>query len=341
MTHFENRPWLSVLIPIYNVAEFLEDCIDSVARQWIEGVEVLVLDDASTDNSEEIILQLTGRYSFLKSYRHELNRGVSAARNSLLKYASGEYIWFLDSDDFILPNALHEIQSQLKSKEPDILMFDYIMVSEDIAALTATESSGHHIATLDVTGKQALLANKARILMGMLRKRRFQTWARISRYELWNSGLTFPEGKYFEDLFCVPELVFSAERFAYCRLALIAYRERSSSIVQSPDVKKVADLLAAACSVLDLWSRSNYPLNRKIQLVHIRFCAITFINGMKMLKKSGLNTEDNRQMLRDFWFKSLDLNIFQLIICFMSNGRFGTLIRFLRHMYGPIRLRVK
>lgn len=109
------QPWLSVLIPIYNVRPFLEDCVQSVLEQIDDkpGIELILVDDKSTDGSADICRHmLRGSGANVRLLHHAENEGVSAARNTLLAAARGDYIWFIDSDDKMLPgsiDALHAI----------------------------------------------------------------------------------------------------------------------------------------------------------------------------------------------------------------------------------------
>ena len=109
-------PWLSILVPVYNVQDYLQACLASVVEQVAQlplaeeggaGVEVLVLDDCSTDGSRALMEQLAQRWpGRLTLMRHAVNQGLSAARNTMIDAARGEYLWFLDSDDKLLPGAL-------------------------------------------------------------------------------------------------------------------------------------------------------------------------------------------------------------------------------------------
>src|ERR1700754_1436509 len=121
-----SAPWLSVLIPVYNVAGFLQECIDSVMHQADEGVEVLAVDDCSTDDSLARLQALSARWNGrLRVLRHERNGGLSAARNTLIDAASGTYLWFLDSDDKLLPEAIPGLRQVVRRDAPDLVLCDF------------------------------------------------------------------------------------------------------------------------------------------------------------------------------------------------------------------------
>lgn len=114
-------PFVSIIIPIYNVAEYIEKCILSIIRQTYLGrIECLLIDDNTPDDSIIIALNIIERYNGPITFRiihHDMNKGLSAARNTGVRYASGDYVFFLDSDDYIYPDCIHSLVETL-SKFP-------------------------------------------------------------------------------------------------------------------------------------------------------------------------------------------------------------------------------
>lgn len=96
---YMTNPKINVIVPVYNVAEFLPDCLDSLLSQNFDAMEIICVDDKSTDNSLEILEDYASKDKRIRVIKHEQNRGLGEARNSGLKVATGEYIHFLDSDD--------------------------------------------------------------------------------------------------------------------------------------------------------------------------------------------------------------------------------------------------
>ena len=110
---------LSVIIPVYNVEQYLERCVLSVVYQTYRNLEILLIDDGSKDNSGEICDQLARSYNRIRVL-HKENGGLSDARNAGLSLAKGEYITFLDSDDYIHPETYSILISQMEENEADI-----------------------------------------------------------------------------------------------------------------------------------------------------------------------------------------------------------------------------
>ena len=98
---------ISVIVPVYNAAAYLEECVDSLVEQTYKPVEIILVDDGSTDKSPEICDSFSRRYSYIKAI-HKKNGGVSSARNMGIEAAQGEYLIFVDSDDRVYPNLLSQ-----------------------------------------------------------------------------------------------------------------------------------------------------------------------------------------------------------------------------------------
>lgn len=113
----------SVIIPIYNTKSFLRTCIESVLAQTQKDIEIILVDDGSTDGSTQIIKEYEARYPFIKAIYQE-NQKQGAARNAGVKVASGEYIYFLDSDDYIEPDLLEQCYQIAQRRSLDLVMFD-------------------------------------------------------------------------------------------------------------------------------------------------------------------------------------------------------------------------
>ena len=142
---------LSVIVPIYNSSEFLGDCLESLIAQEFESgeYEIVCVDDGSTDNSLQIIKDYANKYSFITVYQKE-NGGVASTRNYGIKKARGEYLAFVDSDDFICANTLKSLVNILDDKNADFMQFSYTCIDEQtrfkeekIEKLTFLENKVH------------------------------------------------------------------------------------------------------------------------------------------------------------------------------------------------------
>lgn len=149
-------PYFSIILPIYNVAPYLERCIDSVLMQNFKDYEIILVDDGSSDASPQICDVYAGNHPNIRVI-HKANGGLSSARNAGFEIAEGEYIWWVDSDDWIEYEALTELYRASCNDRPDIVKFNYYRVVTEKQAVVAGVESGLY------TGKKNIekLLNKA------------------------------------------------------------------------------------------------------------------------------------------------------------------------------------
>lgn len=116
-------PKVSVIVPVYNSEQELRDCLDSLVEQTEKDIEIIVIDDASTDNSPEIEAEYQKKYPNVKVYRNERNLGQSETRNRGIELAEGDYIAFLDSDDYVNPGMYEELyQAAVENNMPELIV---------------------------------------------------------------------------------------------------------------------------------------------------------------------------------------------------------------------------
>ena len=122
---------ISLIVPVYNVEDFVARCLNSLLEQNMsyEDYEIIIVNDGSTDSSLEIIQPYLEKYPNCKLI-NKPNGGLSSARNAGLNVALGEYIWFVDSDDFIMPNLLDDLYKECSSNDLDVLWMEWRRVSE-------------------------------------------------------------------------------------------------------------------------------------------------------------------------------------------------------------------
>lgn len=187
---------ISIIIPIYNVAPYVEECIRSVMNQTMtQGVECIIVDDCGQDNSMEIVERIVAGYKGYIDFRilhHDHNRGLSAARNTGIAAARGEYVYFIDSDDKIVPECIEKLVSSVK-KHPD---------SQVVFA--GAEASTENYKWLDYTTKELpeYSDNHDWLQRSMLKRYEFgmTAWNKlISRQFILGNSLRFVEGLVHED----------------------------------------------------------------------------------------------------------------------------------------------
>ena len=215
------EPWLSILVPVYNVEPFLRECVQSILSQaGSEGVETILLDDCSTDGSLDLCQQLSDEFpGRLRLMQHGHNQGLSAARNSMVAQAKGRHVWFLDSDDYLLPGALSQLKAILDKDDPDLVICNY----DKRRVFFKKSFPGRG-------GKTEY--DQSKLVSGVFQWRKMYAWLKIARRSLWE-GLEFPVGKHFEDIATTPYLLLRAKSYYYAPQNWLYYRIRAGSIMSS------------------------------------------------------------------------------------------------------------
>ena len=121
---------ISVVVPVYNVSKYLPTCLDSIVNQTYEDLDIIVVDDGSTDDCPRICDEYGQRDTRIRVI-HQSNQGLSKARNTGLSLAKGEYVWFVDSDDWIVEDCIGRIAKRLQETQPDMLQIQYEDVYDD------------------------------------------------------------------------------------------------------------------------------------------------------------------------------------------------------------------
>lgn len=241
-------PWLSVLVPVYGVERWIRQCMESVLSQADDGVEILVLDDASPDGSMAIVHELQQRHpGRIRVLEHPRNRGLSAARNSLMDAATGRYFWFLDSDDVLLPGAIERLRGVVAREAPDLVLCDFRVLREDSGLLHRLRGEMHR---RSFAGRTRAGSGRDALLAGLLEARQFHVWSKIATAGIWRAA-RFPEGRYFEDVAVIAPLCQAVRHWIHVRQPWIGYREHGGSIMAQMTPVKMRDLLEAMQALHD------------------------------------------------------------------------------------------
>ena len=223
---------LTVVIPVYNVEKYLKRCIESILIQEWKNYDILLVDDGSTDNSPKICDDYVKSYDFI-SVIHKKNGGLSAARNTGISHAEGEYVYFPDSDDWIEPDTFIALAEVVESQKFDIISFNREFVKGEEDAIVSDS-----LVTQVFEGKDAFVQ--------MLKHSYITGFAndKIYRKSLFiDNKIMFPSGKYYEDLgtnyklFLLSEKVYATNQKYYHYLI-----DNPDSITQSWNEKKFRDM---------------------------------------------------------------------------------------------------
>ena len=234
----------SIVIPVYNVEKYLEQCLNSVLNQTFADYEVICVNDGSTDGSLDILRKYAPKITII----NQENGGLSDARNAGIQAAKGDYIFLLDSDDWIAENAL-EILSENTSGQ-DFIVFNGERFFED----GKTEKPDDGISESQLTGweyynKYALQSRKFHFVCVVLRVYR--------REFLIENSLFFKKNIYHEDNLFTPICCYHAKNVKIIPDILYFYRIREGSITRTPNEKRIYDIVNSANDLADFFIPKN------------------------------------------------------------------------------------
>lgn len=291
------EPLISVIVPIYNVEKYVRKCLDSLKGQSLKQIEVICIDDGSTDNSGKIADEYITEFGVWPEFRivhHKKNRGLSAARNTGIDESQAEWLMFVDSDDWVDPEFCRVPYESAIEKKADMAIF---------YAYPATEKGyvRRGKPRKNITG---LIDHETAIDVGGL-----PVWNRIYRKTLFEV-IRYPEGCLHEDCAITHRLVYRTERIISIDKKLYYYRYRKGSISRS-DAGNKEWLFISKTRFLELISL-GYPEDKaKIQLIGaaLRYCGKTksidnpeYQEAIKILKSiegipDGLSKKNRMELL--------------------------------------------
>lgn len=223
-------PWLSVLVPAYDAAAHIDPMLRSVLAQADEGVEVIVVDDASRDGTVECIRRVCARDPRVHLRANASNAGVARVRRQLLDAARGDYVWFVDADDRIADGALASLRALLRADPVDIVLCDFRTLHP---APWRRRRRRTFLGPAAGDDRDALLA-------GALEAAQLHVWSRIARRALWQA-VDFPPRARYEDMPAVAQLLAMGGRWRHVAEPWIGYRERAGSLSRAVPVDALAD----------------------------------------------------------------------------------------------------
>ncbi len=234
---------ISIIIPVYNVEEYLDECIESVIIQSYKNIEVILVDDGSTDLSGRKC-DYWGQQDSRIRVLHKSNGGLADARNAGVKIAKGKYIGFVDSDDLIDPDMYKELLEAIYETKTKMAMCSFI-TNKERETYPVKNANGYII-----PGKE--LANT--IVLHKNKEMTFSVWKCLYHRDL-VVNKEFPEGRLFEDVVYNISTIYDLDYVAYIPKALYFYRIREESITNKAlSLKAVEDVVAYNQGLLDFYN---------------------------------------------------------------------------------------
>ena len=222
---------ISVIVPVYNVDPYLRRCFDRIIAQSMKQIEIIAVDDGSSDGSGKICDEYAKKDERIMVI-HQENGGLSFARNEGLKHASGKYVMFVDSDDYAEADFCRIPYEKAEKEDADIVMFKNSYIRGDQCYRDTKVRYKDGVKTiqeaLDIALKHTGVA----------------VWNKLFKRSLFD-GITFPEGQYYEDCVVTYQLILKSEKTCFINDMLYVYCYRESSITQERNDQKRSDYISA------------------------------------------------------------------------------------------------
>lgn len=282
---------VSIVIPVYNVENYLRQCLDSVCGQTLDGVEVIAVNDGSTDGSARILKEYEESYPDILHVYHIENQGVSHARNFGVSKAAGEYVLFVDSDDFIAANMCELLYGKAAQDGDDVVLCQYYDVREKTLTkkLIRTKSKSYSVSyesDFNVHEHKFELIHISPF-----------PWDKLFRREL-IAKYPFPQGLRFEDLAIMYPVICDAGRIGVVRRRLYNYRRASAASFLNSLSEKTLDIIPALEHMVDSLKANGHfsEFYEEIEYICVRHLLMRLNLIFDNKRKQSLAPE-NRGML--------------------------------------------
>ena len=261
-------PKISIIVPVYNVYNYLDKCLNSIRNQTLEDIEIIVVNDGTKDTSQEIMDKYAALDKRFKCLKKE-NGGLSDARNYGMKYAKGEYIAFVDGDDYIERNMYELMYNEAKKGDYDVVECDF---------------------TWDYPNK--VREDKTEVKDNIIVDIRVVAWNKIYKRKVIESAkLKFTEGVRYEDVDWCYKVLANIKSFSSVHKCLYHYIQRSNSIANTQN-EKVRDIFVVLNNTLNYYKEKGiYEENRdELEYIYMRYIfGSSFRRVVKVKDKELMN----------------------------------------------------
>lgn len=286
-------PLISIVIPVYNAANYLAGCFESLQKQTYENLQIIFINDASTDDSLKILEEFKKQDERVVVVSQECNKGVSAARNAGLDVCTGDYIGFCDADDVCEPDMFSNMLASAQRKGAEIAC----------CAIRCVDSDGTFQRSLwDAPIDFVMDASEAMKNWLIGKYVGNSVYTKLTKRELWG-GVRFPEGELFEEAKVIPQLLARAKKIVHCGTREYNYFYRSDSLTKKPINERVLTVFSREEYIRD-FVLPRYPeLEEAVKCFEIRMNHSLMVSAeidKRMIDKTLYDTI-NQHFQSVFW----------------------------------------
>ena len=291
---------ISVIVPVYNVENYLEKCLNSLVNQNLQEIEILVINDGSTDNSQKIIEVFQSKFpQKIKTFAKE-NGGLSDARNFGIDRATGEFLAFVDSDDYVSATMMEEMYGLAKKHEAEIVICNLQKVDENGIVTQKLTQIPNLPEKVDLEKHFSVFSDISYFACNKIFKR-----------ELFE-GKRFQKGMHFEDIELIPKILLQCKTLAKTDAFHYQYLERSNSISKS-HTERGLDILKSVENVEKAFENSMYSFKKnELKGFQILEGIYTFLAYLAFVKDDEVFNKMNLQLKR--FIKGRDISLKEILI---------------------------
>ncbi len=275
-----NNYFISIVIPVYKVEDFITDCLESIISEAHTNLQVILVDDGSPDTCGQICDDYQKKYPELITVIHQKNQGLSMARNNGMEIAQGEYVFFVDSDDSLKKGWYDTLTSKLKEYNyPDMLCFDFESWSPQEGIL--------HCEVIHQPKYDCVLNTKQDSSIMILGH---SSWSRIVKKSIYiDNDILFPKGLYYEDLATTPKLLTCCNSVVYINNILYRYTIRSGSIMNSPNIDNYKHYIKVFDNLIAWFNKKDKLKTYETEFTYLAICNILSTPSKPIILSSATN----------------------------------------------------
>lgn len=245
---------ISVIVPVYNVEKYLKKCIDSLLQQTYQNLQIILVDDGSTDSSGIIADAYEQEHERIEVH-HKKNGGLSDARNCGLKYAKGKYVCFLDSDDWVTTDMIETLYRNIKENDADVSEAQYIRVEDENQKPIQNEEKVYVFDNI-----------QASINLRNYQLNQIVAWNKMYKKECFEN-IKFPFGKIHEDEFTTYKVLYACKKIVVSTKVLFFYRNTPNSIMNKKFSRKRLHVIEAYDEAIAFYEERKEKELKKLTII--------------------------------------------------------------------------
>lgn len=271
-------PKVSVIVPVYNTEKYLRTCLDALVHQTLEDMEIILVNDGSTDSSKEILEEYAKKDARIRLI-HKKNGGQGSARNLGIQFAKGEYIGFADSDDKVKEQLFETLYQKAMETSADMVECKFTFVQEDEKGIKELPARGS--------------VREYKDAKDMFIDPQVSPWNKLYRREVIQNKVTFPEGLIYEDTSFYLKAIPYIKKSAHVDQALVYYYLHQDSTINRNKNQKVGDMLQVLEDALSFYKQKGFDKTYQQELEYFtsKILLCSHLGRIGRIKDAGLKKE--------------------------------------------------